>query len=69
MYNIYAIHFHSLTKFIQTQAWPVDFNLSLASFEPSIKSVRNLIELSLTSSQAYPPSLVFASTIGMLQGT
>ncbi|KAF9553324.1 acetyl-CoA synthetase-like protein [Agrocybe pediades] len=56
----------SLTHIIHN-AWPVDFNLSLASFEPSVLGLRNLVELALSSSHPTPPTFVFASTVGMLQ--
>ncbi|KAF4618223.1 hypothetical protein D9613_011591 [Agrocybe pediades] len=56
----------SLTHIIHN-AWPVDFNLSLISFESSIRGLRNLVELSLSSSHPTPPTIVFTSTIGMLQ--
>ncbi|KAJ8690362.1 hypothetical protein PTI98_011791 [Pleurotus ostreatus] len=47
-------------------AWPVDFNLSLPSFEPSVKAVRNLIDLALSSYRTHPPAVTFVSSIGVL---
>ncbi|KAL4264659.1 Adenylate-forming Reductase [Pleurotus pulmonarius] len=47
-------------------AWPVDFNLSLPSFEPSVKAVRNLIDLALSSYRPQPPAVTFVSSIGVL---
>ncbi|KAJ8503284.1 hypothetical protein ONZ45_g10995 [Pleurotus djamor] len=47
-------------------AWPVDFNLSLQSFEPSVKAVRNLIDVALSSSLHSPPKITFVSSIGVL---
>ncbi|KAF9556258.1 acetyl-CoA synthetase-like protein [Agrocybe pediades] len=64
--NEYETIRSSLTHVIHN-AWPVDFNLSLTSFESSIRGLRNLVELSLSSSHPTPPTIVFASTIGMLQ--
>ncbi|KAF4568264.1 putative NRPS-like protein biosynthetic cluster [Pleurotus pulmonarius] len=50
-------------------AWPVDFNLSLPSFEPSVKAVRNLIDLALSSYRPQPPAVTFVSSIGVLSST
>ncbi|KAF8890512.1 hypothetical protein CPB84DRAFT_1784727 [Gymnopilus junonius] len=58
----------SVTHIIHN-AWPVDFNLALASFEKSIKGLRNLIDLSLSSQHFPPPTLVFTSSIGVFQNT
>ncbi|KAF9556700.1 acetyl-CoA synthetase-like protein [Agrocybe pediades] len=54
----------SVTHIIHN-AWPVNFNLSLSSFEPSIHGLRNLIELALSSSQLRPPTLIFVSSIAL----
>jgi thioester reductase-like protein len=43
-------------------AWPVNFNLPLESFLPSVKGVRNLIDLAAASK--YHPHITFVSTIG-----
>ncbi|KAF9552954.1 acetyl-CoA synthetase-like protein [Agrocybe pediades] len=48
-------------------AWPVDFNLSLASFESNVEGLRNLIAFALSSPRPSPPTLVFTSSIGVLQ--
>lgn len=48
-------------------AWPVDFNLALRSFEQNILGVRQLIDFSLGSPFAKPPSLIYASSIGVFQ--
>ena len=51
-----------------TTAWTVNFNLALSSsFEPDLKAIRNLIELSLGSPYSSPPKIVFASSIGVFQ--
>lgn len=46
-------------------AWPVNFTASLASLEPSIRSVRVFIDLALRSSRLRPPRLLFLSSIGL----
>ncbi|KAJ7204502.1 hypothetical protein GGX14DRAFT_460740 [Mycena pura] len=50
-------------------AWPVDFNLALPSFEPSIKGLRNLVDFSLGSPYGSPPTLLYTSSIGVLRNT
>ena len=42
-------------------AWPVDFNLSLDSFEPSLAGLNNLVKLAATCSRR--PRLLFLSSI------
>lgn len=49
-------------------AWRVDFNLSLPSFKPLVRGVRNLINLSLASPFPKPPPVVFVSSVGALAG-
>ncbi|TBU32715.1 acetyl-CoA synthetase-like protein [Dichomitus squalens] len=46
-------------------AWTVNFNLALSSFEPDLKAVRNLVELSLSSPHSSPPRIQFTSSIGV----
>ncbi|CAE6439212.1 unnamed protein product [Rhizoctonia solani] len=47
-------------------AWQVNFNLSLQSFEPSIRGVRNLLDLAFHSTAPTgPPRFVFASSISV----
>ncbi|KZT66300.1 acetyl-CoA synthetase-like protein [Daedalea quercina L-15889] len=55
---------HSLTHIIHN-AWRVDFNLALASFEPNIKGLRRLVDLALST--ARPSKLVFTSSVGILR--
>ncbi|KAF8520979.1 acetyl-CoA synthetase-like protein [Gautieria morchelliformis] len=57
---------NSITGVIHN-AWRVDFNLSLASFEPLIKSTMELINLSLSSPRANPPYFLFTSSISVLR--
>ncbi|KAI0070731.1 acetyl-CoA synthetase-like protein, partial [Panus rudis PR-1116 ss-1] len=56
----------SVTHIIHN-AWPVNFNMSLESFEPNIKSVRDLIDISLSSPLPHPPPVVFVSSVGVLR--
>ncbi|EKM51191.1 uncharacterized protein PHACADRAFT_263199 [Phanerochaete carnosa HHB-10118-sp] len=56
----------SVTRVIHN-AWPVNFNLSLRSFEPSVRGVRNLIDLALSSPYPVPPQIVFVSSIGVFR--
>ena len=46
-------------------AWPVDFNRSLTSFEPHVQFVRQLIDFSARS--AFAARIYFLSTIGVTQ--
>jgi len=57
----------SVTAIIHN-AWRVDFNLSLSSFEPLIAGVRNLIDLSLGSPKSRRPHITFVSSISSLLG-
>ena len=50
----------------QFLAWHVDFNVTLRSFEPQVKGVRNLIDLALASPHPTPPRLLYTSSIGVL---
>ncbi|KHO00565.1 Male sterility, NAD-binding protein [Metarhizium album ARSEF 1941] len=45
-------------------AWPVNFNMSVSSFEPYIRGVRNLVDFSAASSRQVP--VVFLSSIGTI---
>ncbi|KIP01948.1 hypothetical protein PHLGIDRAFT_319891 [Phlebiopsis gigantea 11061_1 CR5-6] len=56
----------SVTHIIHN-AWPVNFNLSLRSFEPSVRGVRHLIDLALGSPHPVPPQIVFVSSIGVFR--
>ncbi|KAF4618234.1 hypothetical protein D9613_011556 [Agrocybe pediades] len=64
--ELYTEMVSSVTHILHN-AWPVDFNLSLASFESSIKGLHNLINFALSSPRPSPPTLVFTSSIGVLQ--
>ncbi|KAF7985842.1 hypothetical protein HWV62_526 [Athelia sp. TMB] len=49
-------------------AWRLDFNLSLTSFEPNIRGTRNLINLASNSANASTLRFLFTSTIASSQG-
>jgi thioester reductase-like protein len=53
----------SLTLIIHN-AWRLDFNLSLSSFEPHVRGVRNLIDLARSSRYASSLRFLFTSSIG-----
>ncbi|KAJ7753642.1 hypothetical protein DFH07DRAFT_921322 [Mycena maculata] len=55
-----------VTHIVHT-AWPVDFNLALRSFDPNIKGLRELLDFSLGSPYAEPPTFLYASSIGLFQ--
>ncbi|KAJ7131571.1 hypothetical protein C8R43DRAFT_1207614 [Mycena crocata] len=56
----------SVTRIMHT-AWPVDFNLALPSFQPNIEGLRKLIDFSLGSPFVEPPTVIYTSSIGVLQ--
>ncbi|KAI0719505.1 acetyl-CoA synthetase-like protein [Cerioporus squamosus] len=56
----------SLTH-IMLNAWTVNFNLTLPSFEPDLKAVRNFLELALSSPFTEPPRVQFVSSIGIFE--
>ncbi|KAJ7615659.1 putative aminoadipate reductase [Mycena polygramma] len=49
-------------------AWTLDFNKSLSSFEPHVKGTRNLVDLALQSPNASGVRFLFTSSIGSAQG-
>ncbi|KAF8514478.1 hypothetical protein JB92DRAFT_2789445 [Gautieria morchelliformis] len=53
----------SVTTIIHN-AWRVDFNLSLSSFEPAVQGVRHMVDLALQSPHPSPPRVMFTSSIG-----
>ncbi|KAH9895845.1 acetyl-CoA synthetase-like protein [Cubamyces lactineus] len=46
-------------------AWKVDFNLSLHSFEVDIQGARNLVDLAITSPYKTAPTVLFVSSVGI----
>lgn len=57
----------SVTAIIHN-AWPVNFNLSLPSFEPHICSAVNLVNLAQTSERETKPIIFFSSSVSTVQG-
>ena len=49
-------------------AWPVNFVLSLQSFEPHIGGAVNILNLAQTSPKAVKPAFFFSSSVGTRQG-
>ncbi|KAJ3740213.1 putative aminoadipate reductase [Lentinula detonsa] len=64
--DVYEKLRESLTHIIHN-AWRLDFNLSLSSFEPHIRGMRNLIDLARSSRNASTLRFVFTSSIGSAQ--
>lgn len=62
-----AIPFHldSQPNMPADNQWPVDFNLTLASFEPHIKGIRGLVDFALQSQKA--ASILFVSSVGVVK--
>ncbi|PPR02158.1 hypothetical protein CVT26_012119 [Gymnopilus dilepis] len=52
------VEMQSSVSHIIHNAWPVDFNLLLGSFDASVKGLRTLIDFALTSKLPLPPTLV-----------
>ncbi|KAI0634096.1 acetyl-CoA synthetase-like protein [Trametes polyzona] len=46
-------------------AWKVNFNLSLASFEVDIQGARNFVDLAISSPYKQAPTILFVSSIGV----
>lgn len=49
-------------------AWPVNFQLALSAFEPSIQGLQNLLQLSLQVNFSKPAHLLFCSSISTALG-
>ncbi|CAJ2506925.1 Uu.00g081110.m01.CDS01 [Anthostomella pinea] len=60
--DVYATLQNSTTLIIHA-AWPVNFNISLASFTPQIAGLRNLLDLARNVPFRDPARLLFASSI------
>ncbi|CAL1709825.1 unnamed protein product [Somion occarium] len=56
----------SVTHIIHN-AWPVDFNLNLVSFEKHLQGTRNLVDFALSSPFVEAPRVMFISSIGMFR--
>lgn len=46
-------------------AWPVNFNMSITSFEPHIRGVRRLVDFSVQASKSVP--ITFISSVGTVE--
>ena len=57
----------SITVIIHN-AWRLDFNLTLSSFEPNVRGTRHLINLARTSKWAAKPRFLFTSSVASAQG-
>ncbi|KAF8581155.1 acetyl-CoA synthetase-like protein [Ramaria rubella] len=62
--DVYEDIRNSVTLIIHN-AWTVDFNLTLSSFEPNIRALKNLMGLALNSTRSPRPLFVFTSTVGV----
>ena len=49
-------------------AWRLDFNLTLSSFEPNVRGTRHLIDLARASKWAAKPKFLFTSSVASAQG-
>ncbi|KAJ5108161.1 hypothetical protein N7456_004836 [Penicillium angulare] len=58
---------HSVTQILHV-AWPVDFNLPLAQFEPHLQGLYNLIQFSLSVYQPQPALVMFCSSVSTALG-
>lgn len=58
----------STTTLIIHNAWRLDFNLSVMSFEPLIRGARRLADLALASPQPAAVRYIFISSVGALSG-
>ncbi|KAF8990609.1 hypothetical protein BDQ17DRAFT_1433645 [Cyathus striatus] len=69
----FSISSHIYNKILNTvthiihNAWTVDFNLSLISFENNIKGLRNLIDFAISSPHKSSVKFVYSSSIGVFQ--
>ncbi|KIJ62360.1 hypothetical protein HYDPIDRAFT_114897 [Hydnomerulius pinastri MD-312] len=61
--SLYETIRDSVTVIIHN-AWRLDFNLSLSSFESSIRATRNLVDLGLASPRSPKVRFLFTSSIG-----
>ncbi|KAJ7936522.1 male sterility protein-domain-containing protein [Mycena leptocephala] len=50
-------------------AWPVNFNITVSSFEPNIQGLCNLVDFSLTSPFSEPRTLLYTSSVSVFHST
>ncbi|KAF8955032.1 acetyl-CoA synthetase-like protein [Flammula alnicola] len=60
--EVYQELLNNITVIIHT-AWRLDFNLSLASFEPNVRGTRNLVDLARASSYGSSVKFMFTSSV------
>ncbi|KAJ4414053.1 putative NRPS-like protein biosynthetic cluster [Gnomoniopsis sp. IMI 355080] len=65
--NTYEMIRASATAVVHN-AWPVNFNLSLPSFEPHIGGAVNLVNLAQSSKRQVKPTVFFSSSVSTVQG-
>ncbi|KAJ7439939.1 putative aminoadipate reductase [Mycena latifolia] len=65
--NVYTMLRDTITVIVHN-AWTLDFNKSLATFESHVKGTRNLIDLARRSSNASILRFLFTSSVGSAQG-
>ncbi|KAJ5532996.1 AMP-dependent synthetase/ligase [Penicillium frequentans] len=58
----------SVTQILHV-AWPVNFNIPLAQFEPHIRGLHNLLQFSLSVEQQQPAVVMFCSSISTALGS
>ncbi|OQE46189.1 hypothetical protein PENCOP_c001G02212 [Penicillium coprophilum] len=63
------IHMLDTVSLIIHTAWPVNFNLPLAEFEPHIQGLYNLIQLSLCVHRREPAVMMFCSSVSTALGS
>jgi thioester reductase-like protein len=51
---------------IISNAWRLDFNLGVTSFEPNIQSIRHLVDFALSSTLQQPPRIVNVSSVSSI---
>ena len=67
-YDEYRLLLRKVTHVVHS-AWPMDFQMTLSSFEPQIQTVRRLVDLCIQSRQvqggSHVPRLLFTSSIAV----
>ncbi|KLO13762.1 acetyl-CoA synthetase-like protein [Schizopora paradoxa] len=48
-------------------AYTVNFNMALSTFEKNVSALRNLVDFALASPQRQPPRFIFTSSVGVVQ--
>ncbi|EJD45598.1 acetyl-CoA synthetase-like protein [Auricularia subglabra TFB-10046 SS5] len=56
----------SITHIIHN-AWPVNFNYTIQTFEPAVQSVKELVDLALKSPLPSPPKFLFVSSVSVVR--